>query len=268
MKFIIKFFISLFVFIFVFVVGSTIVVQVINNKFGVDILSTAFAIPKLVKEVDEETYITVPFEAYEHKELAEQINAQVGDFIVYDETNGYSFVPENVKGTLTEDLKIKDTVFASFIQTFLAKQEDNTLELKELSFNCETEMYCKMNVIVKSPLGITEDIPFLPKALYLNLSFDVTKGENISYTITETNFRLNTLSKKQTDAIVTSLNAFIPSMGLDLDTVANQIAESFMQIMIGNEENKGLVTSLMNFGASGYKFSKEETDNYLLVTVA
>lgn len=49
MKFIIKFFISLFVFIFVFVVGSTIVVQVINNKFGVDILSTAFAIPKLVK---------------------------------------------------------------------------------------------------------------------------------------------------------------------------------------------------------------------------
>ncbi|MDY3210992.1 MAG: hypothetical protein SOW65_04005, partial [Candidatus Enterosoma sp.] len=70
--------------IFVFVVGSTIVVQVINNKFGVDILSTAFAIPKLVKEVDEETYITVPFEADEHKELAEQINAQVGDFIVYD----------------------------------------------------------------------------------------------------------------------------------------------------------------------------------------
>ena len=125
-----------------------------------------------------------------------------------------------------------------------------------------------MNVIVKSPLGITEEIPFLPKALYLNLSFDVTKGENISYTITETNFRLNTLSKKQTDAIVTSLNAFIPSMDLDLDTVANQIAESFMQIMIGNEENKGLVTSLMKFGASGYKFSKEETDNYLLVTVA
>ena len=74
MKFIIKFFISLFVFIFVFVVGSTIVVQVINNKFGVDILSIAFAIPKLVKEVDEETYITVPFEADEHKELAEQIN--------------------------------------------------------------------------------------------------------------------------------------------------------------------------------------------------
>ena len=133
----------------------------------------------------------------------------------------------------------------------LQNENENLLkDLKELSLENSTlkeKLNCfPANLIAK----------YIPDNLQIDSNVTVTKTSTpFEYTVSSNYLTINELNEQGTNELLTTLNKFI-EVG-NVEDFNLQIGKVFVDVIIGNAEQKGFIYSLKDAGATDFVFSSE-----------
>ena len=97
---------------------------------------------------------------------------------------------------------------------------------------------------------------YIPDNLYIDSNVTVTKTSTpFEYSVSSNYLTINELNEQGTNELLTTLNKFV-EVG-NVEDFNLQIGKVFVDVIIGNAEQKGFIYSLKDAGATDFVFSSE-----------
>ena len=97
---------------------------------------------------------------------------------------------------------------------------------------------------------------YIPDNLYIDSNVTVTKTSTpFEYSVSSNYLTINELNEQGTNELLTTLNKFV-EVG-NVEDFNLQIGKGFVDVIIGNAEQKGFIYSLKDAGATDFVFSSE-----------
>ncbi len=255
----------------------------VREKFDFDPYDAIKYAYVLGEDVDETSLCPNAFNSEDMMEVQALFNASVTDMITYTEENGYSISLENLS-PMADEIKISDKQLGVLAQEIIEQETEGKIqsgdfvlgfELKQIDIanvkNGDADFNCVIKIdissikagLTKFPLKYLNNI--LPDYLYVSSTVYVERGETaFDYTLAHRSMTVNSLDEFTTEDLFRTLN-IIAKTGSAKD-LNIQIADAVFSCLIGNEQQKGIVYSLKEQGASGFKFVEADEVQYFVVT--
>lgn len=250
-----------------------------------------FALIGQVRTLNEEVNVTalIP-NAYTDEDMASAkivTDVNMNGLIKYSEEDGYS-VSFDQMSTMLGDIRFTDKQVGAIINNIIENQESfniqigEDIDIKEYGFKVEqiafsniTEKETDFNIVIKLDLTKIKqekmnDFPLnwvkkaIPDKLYCSATSTITKGENpFEYTIAGKDLKLNNLTSEETASLFKAFDT-VTKIGT-AKNLAETICGTFINVLIGNEENAGVAYILKDAGATDFSFETDNTENYFVI---
>ena len=261
----------------------------VNAKYGINMFDVIKSLDKLSATVDVETLAPNAIQESDYATTKTELNAQLGDLILFDsETATYS-INTSLSSSLTEDMKLTGKNACVLLNLMLDSNEEGIkaniggqeVDLKEYDFKIVQvdfteldENFVNFNVIMSVSLTKLKDkmgdFPLsifknkVPNTLYISSTLKVEKKTGtFNYESTHVSLALNNMTGKEVENLSKLIN-IVAKIG-DISTFNLSIGSSFVNALIGNEENSGFAYSLKSAGAVDFAFEQESETVYFVV---
>ena len=209
-------------------------------------------------------------------------NKLFGENDVYIENDGiYTFNKENFQNScITSDATLSNKQFAgllnTFIQNYLQELEiEGNVNLRQVVFSNLLEEENQIQIDIKYTFEIqlyeisSDDFltslfsKLVPKKILLTSTVQLTipKDNLFSYSISNKNFKINNLSKAETEEVLSaleSLKIFSPK-----NNIIGTIDNMFVSSILGGETTDGLINSIN--GSNGYEFLEDNGEIFIKI---
>lgn len=246
-----------------------------------------FTVVNQVKTLNQPVNLTsLTPNAFTSTDLAEakaSTDLVLPNFISYDSLTDKYIIPGEVENYLAGDIKLTDKQIGAVLNNFMQDEEITqtpigNFELVQIQFSEIGEKTADFNVVVKFDLEkIKEKMTsfplnwiskIVPNELYVSSTVTIQHGENaFEYTTVGKCMRINNLNEKETNEAFRMINIFLKTGSAE--EFGKTIGDTFVNILIGNEQNSGLAYSLKNISgyemATDYTFETIGTDNYFVI---
>ena len=261
----------LLIFVLVLVFLATGGYLFVRFYYGVDLITTFTHFAKLTKAVDEESTFTNKFTIADQTALKGDLDTSIGNYIVGNETDGYTINNDAELTPLSSDLNLSDKEVGALVDIILTSNETNTIALGDakVTFRVIQIQFSNLsddgksvdfNVVVKLDLSAFKEAKmskfplkylkkYVPNYLYMSSTVTVTHGEEaFEYTVSGGNLAINGLTQKETDSLLGDIKRIFKTSGAD--EIARQFATPIVDGIIGTNENQGLARQI----GSNYAF--------------
>ena len=259
---------------FVFVIALLLfgVVIFAKVKYDVDLIGTISQVKSLTQEPNEER-LDYTYSNDDMERAKQDINASITDLITYTEEDGYK-VNEVVSQLMTTNISLDGKETAAILNSLLNSASKNiefmnqsvSFELVQIKYVNITENSCDFDIMVKIDVSTLKEklnffpanliAKYIPDNLYIDSNVTVTKTSTpFEYTVSSNYLTINQLDEKGTNELLTTLNKFV-EVG-NVEDFNLQIGKGFVDVIIGNAEQKGFIYSLKDAGATDFVFSSE-----------
>ena len=259
---------------FVFVIALLLfgVVIFAKVKYDVDLIGTISQVKSLTQEPNEER-LDYTYSNDDMERAKQDINASITDLITYTEEDGYK-VNEVVSQLMTTNISLDGKETAAILNSLLNSASKNiefmnqsvSFELVQIKYVNITENSCDFDIMVKIDVSTLKEklnffppnliANYIPDNLYIDSNVTVTKTSTpFEYTVSSNYLTINQLDEEGTNELLTTLNKFI-EVG-NVEDFNLQIGKVFVDVIIGNAEQKGFIYSLKDAGATDFVFSSE-----------
>ena len=259
---------------FVFVIALLLfgVVIFAKVKYDVDLIGTISQVKSLTQEPNEER-LDYTYSNDDMERAKQDINASITDLITYTEEDGYK-VNEVVSQLMTTNISLDGKETAAILNSLLNSASKNiefmnqsvSFELVQIKYVNITENSCDFDIMVKIDVSTLKEklnffpanliAKYIPDNLYIDSHVTVTKTSTpFEYTVSSNYLTINQLDEKGTNELLTTLNKFV-EVG-NVEDFNLQIGKGFVDVIIGNAEQKGFIYSLKDAGATDFVFSSE-----------
>ena len=259
---------------FVFVIALLLfgVVIFAKVKYDVDLIGTISQVKSLTQEPNEER-LDYTYSNDDMERAKQDINASITDLITYTEEDGYK-VNEVVSQLMTTNISLDGKETAAILNSLLNSASKNiefmnqsvSFELVQIKYVNITENSCDFDIMVKIDVSTLKEklnffppnliANYIPDNLYIDSNVTVTKTSTpFEYTVSSNYLTINQLDEEGTNELLTTLNKFV-EVG-NVEDFNLQIGKVFVDVIIGNAEQKGFIYSLKDAGATDFVFSSE-----------
>ena len=259
---------------FVFVIALLLfgVVIFAKVKYDVDLIGTISQVKSLTQEPNEER-LDYTYSNDDMERAKQDINASITDLITYTEEDGYK-VNEVVSQLMTTNISLDGKETAAILNSLLNSASKNiefmnqsvSFELVQIKYVNITENSCDFDIMVKIDVSTLKEklnffpanliAKYIPDNLYIDSNVTVTKTSTpFEYSVSSNYLTINELDEKGTNELLTTLNKFV-EVG-NAEDFNLQIGKGFVDVIIGNAEQKGFIYSLKDAGATDFVFSSE-----------
>lgn len=259
---------------FVFVIALLLfgVVIFAKVKYDVDLIGTISQVKSLTQEPNEER-LDYTYSNDDMERAKQDINASITDLITYTEEDGYK-VNEVVSQLMTTNISLDGKETAAILNSLLNSASKNiefmnqsvSFELVQIKYVNITENSCDFDIMVKIDVSTLKEklnffpanliANYIPDNLYIDSNVTVTKTSTpFEYTVSSNYLTINELNEQGTNELLTTLNKFV-EVG-NVEDFNLQIGKVFVDVIIGNAEQKGFIYSLKDAGATDFVFSSE-----------
>lgn len=261
-----------------FVAGVGIFVKV---KYDVNILTVIPQIKKVNKIVDESVY-TEKFTDADLESAKLVLNAEFGNLISYSVTNGYDIESSGLS-SLSNDIKLTNKQVGAVLKLFIEKNGGTSIniggnnipnEILQIDFNNITSDSVDFNIVIKLDIaeiknqmgGVLSIVSkYVPQYLYISSNVTISKDRTspFVYTVSHKDVSINNLTSEETINFIKILNIVI-NIG-EIEDFNVIIGSSYINALIGDNQNTGLVYSLRSLGVSDYDFTMEGDLKYFVI---
>ena len=259
---------------FVFVIALLLfgVVIFAKVKYDVDLIGTISQVKSLTQEPNEER-LDYTYSNDDMERAKQDINASITDLITYTEEDGYK-VNEVVSQLMTTNISLDGKETAAILNSLLNSASKNiefmnqsvSFELVQIKYVNITENSCDFDIMVKIDVSTLKEklnffpanliAKYIPDNLYIDSNVTVTKASTpFEYSVSSNYLTINELDEEGTNELLTTLNKFV-EVG-NVEDFNLQIGKVFVDVIIGNAEQKGFIYSLKDAGATDFVFSSE-----------
>ena len=259
---------------FVFVIALLLfgVVIFAKVKYDVDLIGTISQVKSLTQEPNEER-LDYTYSNDDMERAKQDINASITDLITYTEEDGYK-VNEVVSQLMTTNISLDGKETAAILNSLLNSASKNiefmnqsvSFELVQIKYVNITENSCDFDIMVKIDGSTLKEklnffpanliAKYIPDNLYIDSNVTVTKTSTpFEYSVSSNYLTINELNEQGTNELLTTLNKFV-EVG-NVEDFNLQIGKVFVDVIIGNAEQKGFIYSLKDAGATDFVFSSE-----------
>lgn len=256
----------------------------VRSTYKIDLFNTVSQLKTINQPVDESVLCPNAFSDEDMKGVQTQVNSSVENLITYSEADGYTIKLEDVSSAMGQDIKLTDKQVGALTQTILEQGigeglnvsgKNMTIELKQISFSQLSGGSVVLSTVVKMDITAIKaelnGFPFsylkkyVPDNLYVTSTATVVKGDRaFTYTTDNHSIALNNLTATDTEDLFHTLDVVL-NVGT-AEELSVQIMDTFINLLIGNESNKGFAYSLKEIGATDYAFISESNQIYFTVT--
>lgn len=260
----------------------------VRSAYEIDLFNTAGQLKTLSGQTDEKTLCPNAFSAADMASVKSNIDHYVGGLITYQEGKGYEgytvvIPPTTPPTSFDDDIVLSSKEAGALAQTVFFQQTGGKIKIgeKELSvrlmqmdfLNVTDSGDADFNIVAKvdlTPLkGGMIGFPYslfkkyIPDQLYVSSTVKVTRtAENMGYTVSHKELRLNNLSAEDTADLFHTLDAVL-KIG-SAEELNMKIGTAATNALIGNSENVGFVYSMKQFGKDAFEFSALD-DGYIII---
>lgn len=257
-------------------------------KYEINVFEVANQIKILNEDVDLDKLTPNAYSISDMESAKLETDTGLVGLISYTEQNGYEITPDEVSGNMSAELRFTDKQIGAIIDNLMEAQEEinieigSTINLKDygfkvvqVSFSNITETTTDFNVVVKIDLNKLKEenmtsFPLnwirkgIPDSLYFSATTTITKGVNaFEYTTNGKNLIINNLTSEETENIFKTINVFL-KLG-SAKEFSQTIGDTFINILIGNDESSGLAYALKDVGATDFSFEADTNSNYFVI---
>ena len=261
-------------------------------KHDISLIKAIASVVSLKDPVNEDEKYTSKFGEEDKASVKNKFNSNVGGNLVVEDSEGrLKLDTSNLTSAnqMTENLVVTDQELGALISDMLLTQGGGATitmgdiqvgaELVQIHFdniNAETKSI-DFNVVVKVDLKEVKkkfsSFPMnlvgnnMPDFLYVSVTLVVSPQEEpFSYSVAFKDVEINNLDKKQTQNVLKILNLVMKTGSTD--ELCTTIAESFVNAVLGNEENKGITYLMKSLGAVGFDFQVVNEKTCLVIKIA
>lgn len=282
---------SLLSLIFSLVIIVGIIYAILYFGFKVNLIKVVKDVKTLNQPVLLENIATNSFTTSNMAEAKAVTDKNFPGYITYSEEDGYklsSTISDNMLGSLV----FTDKQVGAILNTFIKSQEKievqigSTINLLDYGFeviqvkfdnlkSVEDTKQVDFNIIVKVeleklkeklnfPLSIVKN--YIPKNLYLSCTVTINKNcTAFNYETVEKSLVINNLSEEETEELFNTVNILL-KVG-SAKEFSKLIADSFVNVLIGNENVSGMAYALKSVGATDFDFINLDNQiKYVIIT--
>ena len=251
-------------------------------KYDVNVFSAISQIRMLNETVNEDELFPNKYTEVDIASAQVMVNSQIENLIVKND-NGYTIETTGITDTMDVSIYLTDKEIGAIVNVLLIQNNQNAVniggktlpfELIQVKFDNIVENSADVNIALKVnveeiknemnsfPLSWVKK--YIPNDLYFSSTVTVTKGTNAyEYTTTSKSLTINNLNVEQTTSLLKTINTFV-SFGNE-NTINELIGNTFVDALIGTEENQGFAYSLKSLGASDFTFTTQNDKNYFVI---
>lgn len=251
-------------------------------KYDVNVFSAISQIRMLNETVNEDELFPNKYTEVDIASAQVMVNSQIENLIVKND-NGYTIETTGITDTMDVSIYLTDKEIGAIVNVLLIQNNQNAVniggktlpfELIQVKFDNIVENSADVNIALKVnveeiknemnsfPLSWVKK--YIPNDLYFSSTVTVTKGTNAyEYTTTSKSLTINNLNVEQTTSLLKTINTFV-SFGNE-NTINELIGNTFVDALIGTEENQGFAYSLKSLGASDFTFTTQNDRNYFVI---
>ena len=251
-------------------------------KYDVNVFSAISQIRMLNETVNEDELFPNKYTEVDIASAQVMVNSQIENLIVKND-NGYTIDTTGITDTMDVSIYLTDKEIGAIVNVLLIQNNQNAVniggktlpfELIQVKFDNIVENSADVNIALKVnveeiknemnsfPLSWVKK--YIPNDLYFSSTVTVTKGTNAyEYTTTSKSLTINNLNVEQTTSLLKTINTFV-SFGNE-NTINELIGNTFVDALIGTEENQGFAYSLKSLGASDFTFTTQNDKNYFVI---
>lgn len=257
-------------------------------KYEINVFEVNKQIAILNEEVDVNKIAPNAFTNEDMESAKLVTDASLEGLIKYSEQNGYEITFDGLENNLLGEIKFTDKQIGAIINEMIESQEKINVQLGSLinlkdygfkviqvDFSNISATTSDLNVVFKIDLDKLKEekmneFPYnwlrkgVPNSLYFSATVTITKGANaFEYTTTGKSLNINNLSSEETESLFKTINVLL-KFGTTQE-FSKVIGETFVNMLIGNENNSGFVYSLKDVGATDYSFETNNTNDYFVI---
>ena len=261
-------------------------------KHDISLIKAIASAVSLKDPVDEDAKFTSKFGEADKTSVKEKFNTNVGGELVTVDSNGHLKIDTSnltSANQMTSNLVLTDQELGALISDILLSQGGSaTITMGDMNVgaelvqihldnvNAETKSV-DFNVVVKLDLKEVKkkfsSFPMslvgnnLPDFLYVSTTVVVTPQEEaFSYSVAFKDVEINNLNKEQTQNVLKVLNLVMKTGSTD--ELCTNLAESFVNAVLGSEQNNGITYMMKTLGAIGFDFEVVNEKTCLVIKTA
>lgn len=261
-------------------------------KHDISLIKAIASVASLKDPVNEDEKYTSKFGEEDKLSVKDKFNNNVGGNLVVENGEGHLKLDTSNLTTanqMTSNLTITDKELGALISDMLLSQGGGAnitmgdmqvgAELVQIHFgNVNTEnKSVDFNVVLKIDLKEVKkslgSFPMslvgnnLPEYLYVSVTVVVSpQTEPFSYSVAFKDVEINNLDKAQTQNVLKILNLVMKTGSTD--ELCTTLAESFVNAVLGSEENNGITYMMKSLGAVGFEFQVVNEKTCLVIKIA
>ena len=282
MKLLKKLLITIIVLVVLLIGGFFGGVYYLNKKYDIDTLKTLSSLKKLSEPVEEKDVLTNPYTDADKESLEKNFEISFEGFISSDK-DGIHINPDKVLEGERKNVYITDRQLAIFASEALEEQIGSKLQIADYTFPLNilelniaqtTKTNATISAVVR--LDVTElktsftQFPlslfgkYIPTYFYLNVGFEnVHLDDAFSYNINPGAVKINSLTNTDSSDLFATIGKFVTFP--TAEECSKQFGATFMDNLIGTEDNPGAIRQLKQYGAKDYAFVEHDKQGCLAV---
>lgn len=282
MKLLKKLLITIIVLVVLLIGGFFGGVYYLNKKYDIDTLKTLSSLKKLSEPVEEKDIVTNPYTDADKESLEKNFETSFEGFISSDK-DGIHINPDKVLEGERKNVYITDRQLAVFASKALEEQNGSKLQIADYTFPLNilelniaetTKTNATISAVVR--LDVTElktsftQFPlslfgkYIPTYFYLNVGFEnVHLDDAFSYSINPGAVKINSLTNTESSDLFVTIGKFVTFP--TAEECSKQFGATFMDNLIGTEDNPGAIRQLKQYGAKDYAFVEHDKQGCLAV---
>lgn len=257
-------------------------VYYLNKKYDIDTLKTLSSLKKLSEPVEEKDVVSNPYTDADKESLEKNFETSFSGFISSDK-DGIHINPDKVLEGERKNVYITDRQLAAFASEALEEKTGSKIQIADYTFPLQilelniadmTEKNATISTVVR--LDVSElktsftQFPlslfgkYIPTYFYLNVAFEnVHLDDAFSYRVNPGDVKINSLTDTESSDLFVTIGKFVSFP--TVEECSKQVGSTFMDNLIGSEENPGAIRQLKQYGAKDYAFVEHEKQGCLAV---
>lgn len=255
----------------------------VRAKYNIDLYNTIKSLKTINEKVDESVIAPDAITSLDIETAKTQFDQSISGLIIVDGEGNYHISNGGTLSPMTAEIKLTDNQIGAIAENLVQNEmggvikvgsKDVKVNIMQVGFDNIIDGGASVNLVIKLDLKeFKQDMnkfpfsllkKFIPDALYISSTFDVSKTENpFEYTVVHNKLTINNLNAEETEDTFNTLN-LIAKIG-KLEDFNKNLGILFMNTLVGTESSNGLVYSLKELGATDYKFETISNINYFVI---
>lgn len=227
-------------------------------KYDINTFSLIGSVNKVGKFDSNNLTLSNAFSAGDLESANAKINAHdfTENYIYFTDKEVAAIIDDNLKNDSSINLK-HDVDFLELTFSDYENYDDKLIVRLNFTLTINTKEF--KDELDDFPASMISSK--IPDTIYMFASADLIEGTNgiTDYSAKYCSAQINNLSVKQTENLFRTINLFEDDF--NLAAIVEDVADVIADGIIGNDNTEGVYTSLIEHGAKGYLFAKDDNKN-------